>query len=235
MRGPLDQQPNEPGWWLAADGKWYPPESAAGSEAQAAPPRSGSAPSAPTSGGNGFAVAALVLGIIGFLFGFIPLTFFMAGLLGILAVIFGVVGRKRAKQRGLKTGTATTGTVFGILAIIMSIVGLIILVTVVNDTSNKLNDIGGGASPSKYQVTVSNCTLDPTLNVPTASGTLVNTSGSQKSFIVSIRFVNAAGTQIGTGTDFVNDVSAGTKANWTATGTSGGRPARCEVSSLSAS
>ncbi len=27
-RGPLEQQPEEPGWWIAADGKWYPPESA---------------------------------------------------------------------------------------------------------------------------------------------------------------------------------------------------------------
>ncbi len=27
-RGPMDHQPEEPGWWYAADGKWYPPESA---------------------------------------------------------------------------------------------------------------------------------------------------------------------------------------------------------------
>jgi hypothetical protein len=30
-RGPLDYQPaNEPGWWFASDGKWYPPESQPG-------------------------------------------------------------------------------------------------------------------------------------------------------------------------------------------------------------
>jgi hypothetical protein len=27
-RGPLDQRPLEPGWWIASDGRWYPPESA---------------------------------------------------------------------------------------------------------------------------------------------------------------------------------------------------------------
>jgi hypothetical protein len=27
-RGPLDEQPDEPGWWQASDHKWYPPESA---------------------------------------------------------------------------------------------------------------------------------------------------------------------------------------------------------------
>jgi len=29
-RGPLEQAPGEPGWWLASDGKWYPPESRPG-------------------------------------------------------------------------------------------------------------------------------------------------------------------------------------------------------------
>ncbi|MDQ1467217.1 MAG: hypothetical protein QOH10_1632 [Actinomycetota bacterium] len=32
-RGPLDREPNEPGWWAASDGKWYPPESSAPTEA----------------------------------------------------------------------------------------------------------------------------------------------------------------------------------------------------------
>jgi hypothetical protein len=31
-RGPLDQEPNEPGWWVGSDGKWYPPESVAPTE-----------------------------------------------------------------------------------------------------------------------------------------------------------------------------------------------------------
>ena len=129
---------------------------------------------------------------------------------------------------------ATAGTTLGILSLILSIVGLIIVVTIVNNTSNKLNDLAGGASPSKYQVSVANCGVDTTLNVPTSSGTLVNTSSSKKSFTVTIRFVNAAGTQISDGTDFVNDVAPGFKANWTATVANGGRPARCEGSSLAA-
>src|SRR5688572_29559757 len=29
-RPPVAYQPNEPGWWLATDGLWYPPESAPG-------------------------------------------------------------------------------------------------------------------------------------------------------------------------------------------------------------
>jgi hypothetical protein len=26
-RGPVDEEPSEPGWWLASDGRWWPPES----------------------------------------------------------------------------------------------------------------------------------------------------------------------------------------------------------------
>jgi hypothetical protein len=37
-RGPRDEQPDEPGWWLASDGKWYPPEAAPQAAAQPGPP-----------------------------------------------------------------------------------------------------------------------------------------------------------------------------------------------------
>jgi hypothetical protein len=30
VRGPLDEEPQEPGWWLASDRKWYPPETRTG-------------------------------------------------------------------------------------------------------------------------------------------------------------------------------------------------------------
>jgi hypothetical protein len=40
-RGPQDERPDEPGWWLASDGRWYPPESAAH---DSAPPSNTPAP-----------------------------------------------------------------------------------------------------------------------------------------------------------------------------------------------
>jgi hypothetical protein len=30
VRGPLEAQPDEQGWWLASDGRWYPPEASLG-------------------------------------------------------------------------------------------------------------------------------------------------------------------------------------------------------------
>jgi hypothetical protein len=65
----------------------------------------------PATGGNGMAVASLVLGICGLAFSWILL-----GIPSILAVIFGHVGYAQHKRRGGK-GMAITGLVTGYTAI----------------------------------------------------------------------------------------------------------------------
>ena len=57
---------------------------------------------------NGFAVAALVLGIVGSVVGLIPILAIPALACGILAVIFGVIAHRRAKVRG-RRGMAIAG------------------------------------------------------------------------------------------------------------------------------
>ena len=73
--------------------------------------------------GNGLAVAALVLGILGVILAFIPLLGVVAGVLfGLPAVICGGLGLSKAKQpgRGGK-GMAIAGLVLGVIAIILGI------------------------------------------------------------------------------------------------------------------
>jgi hypothetical protein len=127
------------GWWLASDGKWYPPETWTGiaqtdatavGVSPAGYPRPGGypvpagipvyAPSRPT---NGMAVASLVCacaGIIPFLFG-IPC---------VLGVIFGFVARSQiAKSHDTQQGggMALAGIIVG-----FSLIGLfIVLVTII--------------------------------------------------------------------------------------------------------
>lgn len=75
------------------------------------------------------AVAALVCGLCGIVVGVIPLFFLGGWLLGVLAWVFGVVGRRRAKAnpaRGGK-GMATWGIVLGVAAIIFGFIGLAVL------------------------------------------------------------------------------------------------------------
>jgi len=66
---------------------------------------------------NGLGVAALVLGILALLTG----LFFVGGVLGIAAVVLGVMGRGRAK-RGEATngGMALAGIVLGVLGILLT-------------------------------------------------------------------------------------------------------------------
>jgi hypothetical protein len=56
-REPKEHEPNEPGWWLASNGKWYPPESA--------PPAALAPPNPPAPIAAGPAGYLLTIGDIG--------------------------------------------------------------------------------------------------------------------------------------------------------------------------
>ena len=87
--------------------------------------------------GNGMAVAALVCGIIGAVIGLVPILFVGAFVLGVLALVFGLVGRGRAKREpavGRKT-MATWGAALGVVAVILGFVG----VAIVDDASEDLD------------------------------------------------------------------------------------------------
>ena len=88
--------------------------------------------------GNGLAIAALVLGIIGAVSGLIPLLFWLAWILGILAVIFGAVGRSKPVRKGM----ATAGLVLGIVAIGLGAIGVAIIDDAVDDVDEELREAG---------------------------------------------------------------------------------------------
>lgn len=92
--------------------------------------------------GNGLAVAGLVCGIVGAVFGLIPWTFWLAWILGVLAIVFGAIGRRRADREPAagKRSMATAGLILGIVAIALGIVGLIVLHALINDVHSSLND-----------------------------------------------------------------------------------------------
>jgi hypothetical protein len=100
------------GWWLASDGKWYPPES------HPAYPRPSAAypfppPSPPQT--NSFAIASLVL----------SLTVFLIG--PILAIVFGVRARRQIRESGgLESGDglALAGMIIGIVELVLSVIAV---------------------------------------------------------------------------------------------------------------
>lgn len=88
-------------------------------------PQSWSQPAATapaSSGTNGVAIAAMVIGIVSLLFCWIPFLGLLGGLGGIVALILGFIGRSKAKSAGTGgQGAALTGIITGILALLVSI------------------------------------------------------------------------------------------------------------------
>jgi hypothetical protein len=122
-----------------------------------------SAPASPTplqyapasAARNGLGIAALCCGIVGILFGLVPLTFFVAGTLGVLGIIFGAVGLRRVKrQEASNRGMAIAGLVTGIIAFGLAIVGVGIMVSATNQLNDDLNQIqtDANASSTKFRV-----------------------------------------------------------------------------------
>jgi hypothetical protein len=126
-----------PGWWQAADGKWYPPapQQPPAPPAPPAPPTF-QAPGAPPAyyphatgpKNDGLSIAALVCGISGLAtlvlcgIGIIP---------AILGVIFGIIGKKKVEQSGgalQGRGMALAGAICGAVAIGLFLIWLLLVV-----------------------------------------------------------------------------------------------------------
>jgi hypothetical protein len=148
--GPPPQQPPQPSQPPSqppAGGYAYPPAESApgygypnpaqpyGSPAPSYPvaPAVGAYPQTPGYGmaaqpSNGMGTTGLVLGIIGVVFSLTFVLWFFGVILGILAIIFGAIGRGRAgRGEATNKGAATAGLVCGIVAtVILPLLGLLV-------------------------------------------------------------------------------------------------------------
>jgi hypothetical protein len=97
-------------------------------------------------GGSGFAITALVLGIVGVALGLVAraIDYELPLLLGILALTFGIIGVAR---RSAGRGMAIAGAILGVLALALGLVGY----SMVNEAFEGLENLGGdvgGTEPS---------------------------------------------------------------------------------------
>ena len=191
-----------------------------------APPAGYHHPMPQPQGSNGFGIAALVLGIVGVLFGLIPLTFFFAWILGALALIFGLVGRSRGKRGLAPRGTSTAGVVLGSVALGLGVIGVVII----GSTVKKIDDRIGKADSNDSRIVQDSCSVDQ-FGLARATGTITNVSGHTHAFSIHVSFRDASGTQLGTGFDF-KDLRDGEKAVYSTTDAvpRGTESVRCEVS-----
>ena len=109
-------------------------------------PSYGSAPAA-GSGSNPMAIVALVLGILSIL---TACFWFVAGPLGIAAIVLGFIGRGKAKrgearQGGLAMAGLVTGAIGLILTIVLTVAGISLLNQV--EQLHRPEPVPGGAEP----------------------------------------------------------------------------------------
>ncbi|HEU0031944.1 MAG TPA: DUF4190 domain-containing protein [Kofleriaceae bacterium] len=69
-------------------------------------------------GGNGLAIAGMVLGIIGLVLFWVP---FLSWVLALLAIVFGAIGMNKAKRVMRGKGMAMTGLILGIITMIAGV------------------------------------------------------------------------------------------------------------------
>lgn len=100
----------------------------------------------PASQSNGLGAAATICGGIGVLFGFVPLTFWVAGPLALAALVTGGLAVSRARRGRASKGLSYTGAGLGAAAAILSIVGAVVFFATMSQFGEDLENIGGGSS-----------------------------------------------------------------------------------------
>lgn len=174
---------------------------------------------------SGFGVAALVLGIIGFIFSFIPIINNVAFVLGILAVAFSIVSLVKRKSAGM----AIAGVVTGVLAIIITIAMQATASKALNEVSkgleqmsDSINDMSGENTEdilkNTLEVTFGTFEIkkDDFLDSYQLNVTIKNKGSEQKSFAVKIEAVDDKGVRIEDDTVYIDHLNAGQSQNVTA-------------------
>jgi len=84
---------------------------------------------------NTVATTSAVIGSVSLVLAFLPVIGVLGVIAGIGAVILGVVGRSRAKETGLGSGTSLAGIITGALAAIIGVAVTVALVMTLNSSS----------------------------------------------------------------------------------------------------
>lgn len=109
---------------------------------------------------SGLSLAGMVLGIVAICLCWIPLLNYISFILGILAVIFGIIGIVKKKSKG----KAIAGLVLGLISIYMIYSMYWAVGKVVNDLNNSISDITGvSTSNSTKSDTTKNISLGETI------------------------------------------------------------------------
>jgi hypothetical protein len=97
---------------------------------------------------NGLGTAALILRIMGAVSGVIPFMFWLAGTLGLIGLTVGFIARGRVKRGEATNGPAALwGIITSAVALVLSVVGLVLLVSVLGSASEDVGTTSAEPAP----------------------------------------------------------------------------------------
>jgi len=212
----MSDTPQGPGWWLASDGKYYPPESAPGAAQPPAPdqqpteqqpsqqqpseqqPWQGQQPPAPQPGTTGQWSAPPQPGQPG-----MPPP--------------GGWGQQPPVQQSGNSGCLKVGLIVLAVLFVFGIgaVGCLVIVggEVATNVVDELERSFGEADPSDYELTGPECSVDFADDVR-ASGSITNTSGDRQAFGITVRFLNPDGSLITSNSTTTSGLDDGQSTDW---------------------
>jgi hypothetical protein len=102
---------------------------------------------------NGLGLAAVIVGLVGLLFGLVPLTGFIAVICALVAIPLGLAGVSRVRKGGATNrNTAISGLILGAGALVLGIWGITIVFGAVDQLANDLSGpapVGAPAVPGQ--------------------------------------------------------------------------------------
>lgn len=178
-------------------------------------------PRRPPGRASGWSIAALVLGVCAVAVVWLPFVFVAGVVAGILAIVFGLLGRREARRGRHGRGMATAGLLLGPLALGLAVVGFW-LTTEVLDL----------LSPGDYTLVEGACRSDGSF--ATLEGTIRNDDDEERSYTIAVRF-RRPGTRsvVADDTVTVRDVAPGQTVAWTARARANAAAVECEVLNVS--
>lgn len=124
---------------------------------------------------NGMATAAVVCGSIAALISWVPFVVVVGIVLAVLAITFGVIGRKRARTIGTGSGPATAGIITGFIGLLGAAVGIWLSVII-------WNAVVAFIEPGRHTAEIDDCRIGAT--EVDVEATVTNTSTTTRDYTV---------------------------------------------------
>jgi hypothetical protein len=158
-------------------------------------------PSGPPS--NGLATTGFVCGLVGLIICLIPFGIFFGGIVAVIGIVFGFLGRSRAREVGTGRGMATAGSVLGVVGLIVGVLWLVVFGSIFNRVKDNIV-----INEGDFTVSPQTCRANRFGSLE-ASGTITNTTNSDKILVqVHVTVRDSRGVAIGANEDFVGGVDA---------------------------